>query len=218
MSHLLPSGRHLPHQLTGFKLREIWRYFRHTWANPYESIPGRSLMFLVRDAAVRFHPVIGIGALSSAAVGLESRDQYLGWDAEAFLKAVMEHPTARFGRWVRETIDAAISEIYSLDFRREGLIPPRLSRSVSEELVATLKDEAEKARGIHYRLVEANENKSTVFPSDDQSWEKQANTPLYRSKRAGELASLLELRAAIALHWLRKTDKVALQSLLLVHL
>jgi hypothetical protein len=26
---------------TGFLLNDIWRYFRHTWASPYESIPGR---------------------------------------------------------------------------------------------------------------------------------------------------------------------------------
>src|SRR5579871_630947 len=31
---------------TGFLLQDIWRYFRHTWSNPYESIPGRSMLFL----------------------------------------------------------------------------------------------------------------------------------------------------------------------------
>ena len=36
---------------TGYRLVDIWRYFRHTWANPYKSVPGRSIMVLVRDAA-----------------------------------------------------------------------------------------------------------------------------------------------------------------------
>jgi hypothetical protein len=56
--------------LTGFRLVDIWRYFRHTWTTSYKSIPGRSMMILVRDKAAPFHPVIGIAALSSATVGL----------------------------------------------------------------------------------------------------------------------------------------------------
>jgi hypothetical protein len=32
---------------TGLALQDIWRYFRHTWSNPYESVPGRSMLFLV---------------------------------------------------------------------------------------------------------------------------------------------------------------------------
>jgi hypothetical protein len=48
---------------TGYRLSDIWRYFRHTWANPYKSIPGRSMMVLVRDAAAPFHPIIGIAAV-----------------------------------------------------------------------------------------------------------------------------------------------------------
>ena len=44
---------------TGLRLQDIWRYFRHTWVNSYKSVPGRSMMILVRDAAVENHPVIG---------------------------------------------------------------------------------------------------------------------------------------------------------------
>lgn len=36
---------------TGLRLGDIWRYFRHTWVNEYKSIPGRSVMILIRDAA-----------------------------------------------------------------------------------------------------------------------------------------------------------------------
>src|SRR5262249_33883587 len=53
---------------TGFRLQDIWRYFRHTWANAYVSVPGRSMMILVRDAAVATHPVIGIASLGSPVV------------------------------------------------------------------------------------------------------------------------------------------------------
>ena len=36
---------------TGLRLMDIWRYFRHTWTNQYTSVPGRTMMFLVRDRA-----------------------------------------------------------------------------------------------------------------------------------------------------------------------
>ena len=52
-------------ELTGLRLQDIWRYFRHTWTNQYTSTPGRSMGFLVRDRAREFHPVIGIGSLGS---------------------------------------------------------------------------------------------------------------------------------------------------------
>jgi hypothetical protein len=32
---------------------DIWRYFRHTWTYQYTSVPGRTMMFLVRDQAGR---------------------------------------------------------------------------------------------------------------------------------------------------------------------
>lgn len=70
---------------TGLLLREIWRYFRHTWATPYKSVPGRGLMFLVRDAAAEHHPVIGITLLTSApaqiAWGAPSASRRLDWVA-----------------------------------------------------------------------------------------------------------------------------------------
>lgn len=35
--------------LTGYKLSDIWRYFRYTWSIPYKTMPGRNLFYLVRD-------------------------------------------------------------------------------------------------------------------------------------------------------------------------
>ena len=64
---------------TGLKLNEIWRYFRLLWSNPPASVPGREMHFLVRDASLRSHPIIGIGSLSSAVVASERRDEFLGW-------------------------------------------------------------------------------------------------------------------------------------------
>ena len=36
---------------TGFKLSDIWRYFRYTWSIPYKTMPGRNMYYLVRDSS-----------------------------------------------------------------------------------------------------------------------------------------------------------------------
>jgi hypothetical protein len=51
-------------ELTGFRLHDIWRYFRHTWSNAYATVPGRSMPILIRDAATELHVVIGLAAIS----------------------------------------------------------------------------------------------------------------------------------------------------------
>lgn len=38
-------------EFTGIKISEIWRYFRLTWSTPAETTPGRTMQYLIRDAA-----------------------------------------------------------------------------------------------------------------------------------------------------------------------
>jgi S-DNA-T family DNA segregation ATPase FtsK/SpoIIIE len=38
---------------------DIWRYFRLTWSTPSESTPGRTIKYLIRDAAHPNHAVMG---------------------------------------------------------------------------------------------------------------------------------------------------------------
>ena len=64
---------------TGLPLNDIWRYFRHTWAHEYRSIPGRQLLVLVRNAARLNRPVIGIAMLASPVMRLAARDNWIGW-------------------------------------------------------------------------------------------------------------------------------------------
>src|SRR5205814_802907 len=71
--------------LTGLRLMDIWRYFLHTWTNQYTSVPGRTMMFIVRDRAALYHPVIGIGALSSPIMQIRERDTWIGWHPATFL-------------------------------------------------------------------------------------------------------------------------------------
>ncbi len=64
---------------TGLDLMDIWRYFRYTWLTPYNTVPGRNINFLIRDAARKNDPVIGIASLGSAMMNMSVRDNHIGW-------------------------------------------------------------------------------------------------------------------------------------------
>lgn len=68
---------------TGYKLSDIWRYFRYTWSIPYKTMPGRNIYYLVRDEAQEIHPVIGIFALGNSVLNLTVRDNDIGWTIDA---------------------------------------------------------------------------------------------------------------------------------------
>lgn len=64
---------------TGLDLMDIWRYFRYTWLTPYNTVPGRNINFLIRDAARENDPVMGIASLASSMMNLGVRDDEIGW-------------------------------------------------------------------------------------------------------------------------------------------
>jgi hypothetical protein len=78
---VVEKGKNCPQ--TGLDLMNIWRYFRYTWLTPYNTVPGRNINFLIRDAAREHHPVIGIASLASAMINLTVRDEHIGWTFEA---------------------------------------------------------------------------------------------------------------------------------------
>lgn len=79
-----------PEEHTGIAQGEVWRYFRYTWNLPALSIPGRQLLYLVRDAAHPQHAIMGIAALSNSAMQMRERDNFIGWTADAFTKRIEE--------------------------------------------------------------------------------------------------------------------------------
>lgn len=182
--------------LTGLGLQDIWRYFRHTWSNPYESVPGRSMLFLVRDGAVPNHPVMGIGAVSSAAVQLDARDRFIGWLGEDVIRRCRETPEPEYADWALATVDGALKGIYRQDFLERGLLPARLPKQIPEGVIAKLLKLAAKSRDEHYSRADAKLNKAGgdaggVTPAD---WQRYARSPLFTHKRAREIATLLETR------------------------
>ncbi|MGY3547369.1 Druantia anti-phage system protein DruA [Bradyrhizobium sp. USDA 4469] len=189
--------------ITGLALQDVWRYFRHTWSNPYESVPGRSMLFLVRDGAAPNHPVMGIGAISSAAVQLDARDRFIGWLGEDILASCKMDPKPEYAEWAIATIDKALKAIYRQDFLEKGLLPAKLPKHVPPELIAKLQKIAAKARDDHYARAGAALNKAggdaTGVTAAD--WLKYARSSLFTFKRAREIATLLETRNTLQAAW-----------------
>lgn len=68
------------------------------WVLPQINIPGRQMLYLVRDAAHPCHAVIGIAALSNCAMQMNDRDDLIGWTFDAFFeraRAAVQAPDAR---------------------------------------------------------------------------------------------------------------------------
>jgi hypothetical protein len=190
-------------EMTGLRLGDIWRYFRHTWANPYKSVPGRNMMILVRDAATAFRAVIGIASLSSATVGSAKRDKHLKWTTDEIVKAIRETRSTALVRWAFDIVNGAINELYVCDLYADKLIKRKDVVEPNEETIGTLLASSEQNRKKHYRLMEEGDYKKTNKPAAKSAdyWEEQALTPLFRSKRELELANLLKVRLILKKHF-----------------
>jgi hypothetical protein len=185
-------------ELTGLRLMDVWRYFRHTWTNQYTSVPGRTMVFLVRDRAAANHPVMGIGALSSPIMQIRERDSWIGWLPETFIERVRTSPTPELAQWLVDTLDAAIDEIYVADLIEDGIIAPRDLRAPSLAGIERLLKESAEARKKHHRYARSRDHKQkrSALPGDEY-WIAKARTHLFRSKRALALSTYLRARAVI---------------------
>jgi hypothetical protein len=184
-------------QYTGLLLTDIWRYFRHTWTNYYATTPGRTMPLLVRDRAAKFHPVIGIAALSSAIVQIRERDDWIGWQPETFLAGLTADPTVSMARWVTARLERSLSELHLTDLIQDGLYWPPLWDTPTSDAIDRLLKEAQARRRDHYRFVRQSDFKSKSGKADAATWELRAQTDLFRSKRCLALANLLRARAAL---------------------
>lgn len=183
---------------TGLRLMDIWRYFRHTWTNQYTTVPGRTLMFLVRDRTTPFHPVVGIGALSSPVMQIRERDTWVGWHPDTFLSRIRSNPTAKLARWLIRVADSAIREIYVDDFLEDGILLARDLTQPSDTLITQLLEEGLEQRRRHHRYVRSRDHKNPqVDVSEYEYWATRARTHLFRSKRALALASYLSARSVL---------------------
>lgn len=183
-------------EFTGMFLTDIWRYFRHTWVSSYKSLPGRSMMVLIRDAAAPFHPVVGIAALGSSMAQQSLRDRWIGWDSETFIQALESKPSAQMARWMSAAIERLIRSIYIDDFLHTGLVKKTELRRPTKGTLDRLRHYAKKAVAAHVQNPESANHKNSTTSHSKPDWEWQAKTALFRSKRANTLARVLEIRLA----------------------
>ncbi|WP_437984771.1 Druantia anti-phage system protein DruA [Sorangium sp. So ce117] len=183
---------------TGLRLMDVWRYFRHTWTNQYTNVPGRTMLFLIRDRAADNHPVMGIGALSSPIMQIRERDSWIGWHPEAFLERVRREPTCALARWLVNTLDAAIAEIYVADLLEDKILSARDLTDPSDASLERLLKEGAEQRRLHHRYARARDLKrKRADLCGDEYWVARARTHLFRSKRALALATYLRARAVL---------------------
>jgi len=206
---------------TGYRIRDIWRYFRYTWSLPYKSTPGRNLYYLIRDAAQPYHPIIGISALGNTVLYLTQRDDYIGWTLssiksmlkqsvkkityEEMLKGELnlkrevtkEIPLEKKGEY-KERIYKQSTEIVSLleNFINNAIQQINISDLVTEkELEAPNYDIIERLNQLVENLKSKQFNNKRT--TGEVNWLKESKTPLFKKKRAQELAKLLEAKIVI---------------------
>lgn len=183
---------------TGLRIMDVWRYFRHTWSNQYSSVPGRTMVFLVRDRAAANHPIIGIGALSSPIMQIRERDRWIGWHPDTFLERIRREPTREIAEWLVNTVNTAIDEIYVSDLLEDEVVSATDLRAPTDAALKRLLEESARQRKLHHRYTRSREHKTKrTDQSPEEYWVGRARTHLFRSKRALALATYLRVRAVL---------------------
>ncbi len=204
--------------LTGYKLSDIWRYFRYTWSIPYKTMPGRNIFYLVRDRLQAYHPIIGIFALGNSVLNLTVRDDDIGWTVEAIKRNMAQLSkdttceqiiSGTDGKRIKTHIHIPI-ETEDEHIKRSSAYAdkmlPLLRRSVEESISELfLKDlgyhrntkhpKPEKIADL-LRMAEEYSEISINNKNNEKSpkWEEEAQSNLFKRKRASELAKLLETK------------------------
>ena len=182
-------------EFTGLRLMDVWRYFRYTWAMPYNSVPGRSMLILIRDAGAANHPVSGIAALGSAIVQMSQRDSWIGWTGPDFLRRVQDQPTKTISSWVSRQLDELVDAIYRKDLVSEGVISSQEVRRPTRDTSAKLRTAADRAWTVHRKFPSRKDHKEREYTN--RHWRRQTLLPLFRAKRCETLAQLLQARKAL---------------------
>jgi len=180
---------------TGLALQDIWRYFRHTWVNSYKSLPGRTMSLLIRDAAAKNHPVIGIAALGSSVAQQRLRDVWIGWDQETMVETIIKSPSAKYGRWLLSALEDQISGLCVHDLLSDGTCTREALLRPTDSDIDKLEAKGDSAIKDHRLYPHAAAHKVSASNKEVFSWEKQSQTSLFKSKRCKTLAKLLRIRA-----------------------
>jgi hypothetical protein len=210
--------------VTGLRLIDVWRYFRHTWSLEYRAIPGRQVNLLIRNAARPKRPVIGIAMLASPVVRMRVRDDWIGWNPEPFLKKL------RNREWDLElALRSLVARLESniAEIRYDDLVSPDELAFPSERTILRLEQKFAGAafarqRQLEAAYTEAEEANETVrsqrddqkYSSADADWRAASEDHLFVRKRAETLALLLDAKRTFrAINWSLGGDELLRQLL-----
>ncbi len=210
--------------VTGLRLIDIWRYFRHTWSLEYRSTPGRQMALLIRNAARPKRPVIGIAMLASPVVRMRVRDDWIGWNPEPFIERL------RSGAWDCEiALRALVSRLERSinEIRWDDMLSPDELAFPSERTVLRLEQRSAGAaiariKQLEAAYSEAEDANEAVRSQRDHAkiapeltdWLAASNDPLFVRKRAETLAQLLDAKRTFqAVDW-TKGGRALLDALL----
>lgn len=205
-------------EFTGFKLSDIWRYFRYTWSIPYKTMPGRNLYYLVRDCLQPYHPVIGIFALGNSVLNLTVRDDDIGWTVEAIKKNMSRRIEVSYcNQALSETAGKTVKVKVTKPSETKEEYEKRVTEYADQIYPLLLKNIATAIDDLYVK--DLGYHKQTRYPKQEQidqllemateyaqksinnknnevspEWEAEAQTNLFKRKRASELAKLLSTR------------------------
>lgn len=178
---------------TGLKLQDVWRYFRHTWTNAYRSVPGRSIMLLVRDRSRPYHPVIGLAALANSVVQQSIRDKWIGWAPDLAVGEFVKCPSRARVKALLEHLQSFIEGVYVADLIKDGVLKRSDLRKPTDGVIKSLREESLRAIKLHRQNPDAVTHKR-IRQCTAKELAALARTNLFRSKRCRQLAALLEVR------------------------
>lgn len=182
---------------TGIKTSEIWRYFRLTWSTPSETTPGRTMQYLIRDAAHPMHAVMGIASLENCAVQITCRDDYIGWNPKAFIDRITMLGATEARKTLEKLLQYLELGISGIDYSE--LCTAESVDNPSEEDVKKLLDFANRAEQRRQKLLKESlkEGIETDEKSELGSISKETEDALYNRKRAEQLAHLLAAKKSL---------------------
>ncbi len=203
---------------TGYKLSDIWRYFRYTWSIPYKTMPGRNIYYLVRDEAQENHPVIGIFALGNSVLNLTVRDNDIGWTVDAVdTNMARRQDVQKSNKQISQTEGKEVStkierflESEEEYIRRTEEYANKLLIQLEENIKDALNDIYVKDLGYHRNTKHSDDkyiqqlrtqaeelrlkNLNNTKNDNVTDWVAEAESELFKKKRLIELAKLLETR------------------------
>lgn len=188
-------------QFTGQKISDIWRYFRLSWSTPAETTPGRTMQYLIRDAAHMNHAVMGIASLENTAVQITCRDDYIGWNAPSFIdKLKNERNPVIVQKVFKKLLEYLEDGIQGIDYF--DLCSSADITSPSEDVIRKLQYIALTAEEERQDLLKAyqSDNNDAVLEERSElgSISKEIEQALYRRKRADQLGKLLGAKKVLS--------------------